>query len=448
MPSDYDNDLLREAILNIKIKDFAAARRYLERALELADDLDTRCEANFQMSQITDDPVEKRNYLEETLAISPTHAEARRALAILDGKLKPQDIVDPDHLPAQSSAEHSVSADRFTCPKCGARMVFDGDGRTLICENCARQEALNPAAVQVEQDFIIAMATGQSQRKPVAMNAFVCQGCGARALLPPESISATCSYCGSVYVLAGTTELVEPDSIIPMAFNQHDAALHLVQWVEKHKITPQGKVQAPRGLYLPVWTFDITGNVPWRGVTYSSELDTSFGPSNPLSLSLGSGKYQNRQARPVSGNRDVYFDDVIVPATSKLGDLFVKMLKEYTYTSVAAYDPRYLAGWPAEIYETDMAEASLKARGQVADQVANNIKAWLSSEYSDISDVGYSTASLAVVSFKLVLVPVWVTEYELESRQFRVLINGQNGAVHGETLSHGILGWLDGVLGN
>jgi len=451
MPSDYDNDLLREAVFNIKTGDLTAARHYLERALEVADDWDTRTEANFQMSQITDDPVEKRKYLEETLAISPTHAEARRALAILDGKLKPQDIVDPDHLPAQSSDERNAAVDRFACPKCGARMVFDGDGRTLICENCSRQDVLNPAAVQVEQDFIIAMANGQSQRKPVATNAFVCQGCGARALLPPQAISETCSYCGSVYVLAGATELVEPDSIIPMAFNQRDAALRLVQWVEKHKITPQGKIQAPRGLYLPVWTFDIMGNVPWHGVTYSSEmpgLGSGFGSAGPLSLSLGGSKYQNKQARSVSGNRDVYSDDVIVPATSKLGDLFVKMLKEYTYSGAAAYDPRYLAGWPAEIYETAMAQASLKARGQVADDVAHNLGSWLSGEYSSLSDLGYSTGNLAVVSFKLVLVPVWVTEYELENRQFRVLINGQNGAVHGETPSHGILGWLDGVLGN
>src|SRR5687767_5339322 len=263
MPSDYDNSLLREAILNIKAKEYQAARRYLERALELADDLDTRVRANFYMSQIVDDPLEKRKYLEDTLAYNPSHAEARKALAILDGKLKQEELVDADHLPEQSSKTQTARADRFTCPKCGSRMVFDGDGRSLVCEFCGREEGLSANPPADEQDFILAMATGLGQRKPVAMQTFNCKSCGANFLLPPQVISETCSYCGSVYVLAGTRELLEPDSIIPMAFDQREAAVRLVRWVQKHEITPEGKVQAPRGLYLPVWTFDIMGAAPW-----------------------------------------------------------------------------------------------------------------------------------------------------------------------------------------
>ena len=150
MPSDYDNDLLREAIANIKAKDFSLARRYLERALDIADDHETRIWANYWMSQITDDLQEKRKYLEEVLAAEPTHPEARRALALLDGK-----IVNPDALPAQSTETQNAKADRFACPKCGARMVFDGDGRTLVCEQCTSTQALNNSAPEFEQDFIL-----------------------------------------------------------------------------------------------------------------------------------------------------------------------------------------------------------------------------------------------------------------------------------------------------
>ena len=100
MPTEYDNDLLREGIFHYKVKEFDTARNYIERALENADDLQTRAQANYYLSLLTDDPVQKRKYLEETLAIDMTHAEARRALAILDGKLKANDIVNPDRMPA------------------------------------------------------------------------------------------------------------------------------------------------------------------------------------------------------------------------------------------------------------------------------------------------------------------------------------------------------------
>src|SRR4051812_7618970 len=118
--SDYDNQLLHEAIICLKAKEYESARRFLERALAVADDLDTRERIHFYMSQVTDDPIEKRKHLDETLAINPQHGEAARALAILDGKLKAHEIVDADRLPAQSTETQNTKADRFTCPKCGS----------------------------------------------------------------------------------------------------------------------------------------------------------------------------------------------------------------------------------------------------------------------------------------------------------------------------------------
>jgi DNA-directed RNA polymerase subunit RPC12/RpoP len=421
MPSDYDNNLLREAIINIKAKDFSLARRYLERALDLADDRETRTWASYWMSQITDDLQEKRKYLEDTLANDPTHPEARKALAVLDGKIKPGEIVNPDALPVQSTETQNAKADRFACPKCGARMVFDGDGRTLICEHCTRSQALNNSAPEFEQDFILAMATGKGHRTPVAVKTFNCQGCGAQFILPPLEISSVCAYCGSPHVVIGTKELVEPDSIIPMAFNQRQAVQYLVQWIEKRKITPQGKVQPPLGLYLPVWTFDIFGNVPWSGTIYRDK----------------------RQVR-IDGEKTVSFDDIIVPGAPRLADLLPRVISSFDTLAAPAYDSRYLAGWPAEVYEMSMSNASLEARKQAVERTRQRIH----SDLGKISDLNYNTSNLSILSFKLVLIPIWYTTYPFEGRTFRVVINGQNGTVYGETPSQGILDWIGGILGN
>jgi hypothetical protein len=420
MPSNYDNQLLREAILNIKAKEYEAARRYLERALELADDHDTRMQANFYLSQITDDPEQKREYLEETLAFDATHPEARRALAILDGKLKPEDIVDADHLPAQATETQQASADRFTCPKCGSRMAFDGNGRSLICESCAREETLNTTPAEHEQDFILAMATGQSQRKSVSLKTFQCQGCGAQFVLPQEGVSESCAYCDSVYVLAGTRELIEPDSVIPMAFDRYKAAQHMMKWVQEHKIISDAKIPAPRGLYLPVWTFDIMGVIPWRGTAI-----------------------RNKQQVPVSGEKIASFDDIVILSTPKLADLLPKIIKSFSLGDAVTYDPRYLAGWPAEIYQTTMAKASLDARQQATERIRDSIYG----EQGSVDNLKYSTANLSILSFKLVMIPIWISEYLLQGQPFRIIINGQTGSVYGETPSHGILGWLEDVFG-
>ncbi len=420
MSSDHDDNLLRQAVINIKAQDFVLARRYLEMALEIADDYETRTQANYWMSQICSDPLEKRKYLEETLAIDPTHPEARRALAILDGKLKPAEIVNPDQLPAQLAGTQPANADRFTCPKCGARMVFDGDGHTLICEHCARSQVLNATVPQFEQDFITAMASGRGHRTPVMLKTFNCQGCGAHFIFSAQEISSVCVYCGSPHVVAVTKELVEPDSIIPMACNQRQADLFLDDWIEKNRLHPTGELQGSKGLYLPIWTFDIFGNVLWNGTVY-----------------------RNKKQVPVSGEQNVGFDDIAIPAIRRFSDLLPKILAGFDTSSAVTYDPRYLSGWPAEVYELSMSDASLDARQRAVERVLTRIH----DENGHVNDLNYSSANLSILSFKLVLIPLWHSTYTSGGRDFRVLINGQTGAVYGEMHRQGIIGWFEDVLG-
>jgi DNA-directed RNA polymerase subunit RPC12/RpoP len=419
--TDYDNNLLRQAIIHAKAGEYEIARRYLERAIDLADDRETRVQSNYWMSLVVTDPTEKRKFLEETLAYEPTHPEARRELAILDGKLKPEEIVNPDALPAQSTETQAAKADRFTCPKCGGRMVFTPDGRSLFCEFCTRNQTLDSTSTQFEQDFILTMATGKGHRTPLAVKTFFCQGCGAQFVLPPQEISASCSYCGSNHVTVGTKEMVAPDSIIPMGFNQRQAARYLVEWIQKRKIAPEGKVQAPRGLYAPLYTFDIMGNVPWSGYVY-----------------------RDKQKVAVSGEKLVHFNDILVPGAPKLAGLLPKISAGFDTNSAPAYDSRYLSGWPAEFPQTSMSDASLEARQQAVHRTRGLIR----NETGYISDLNYSTANLSILSFKLVLVPVWLTALPADGRDYRLIINGMMGNIYCELPPRGLMGWLNEMMGN
>ena len=138
----------------------------------------------------------------------------------------------------------------------------------------------------------------------------------------------------------------------------------------------------------------------------------------------------------------IYSTDVAVYATSKLADLLPHIIRDFPWGSATAYDPRYLAGWPAEIYEASMAEASLNARKQVVDGVLASIYG----REPALRDLGYSTSNISILSFKLVLAPFWVTEYQSQGRTLRVIINGKSGSVYGETPSRGILAWLENAL--
>ena len=244
MFSDYGKELLKSGIIEAKAGHGEAARRYLDRAAYISNDHDVLAEAWFWMSQVLDDVNEKRKALENCLANDLQHARARRALAVLDGKLRADEIVDPDKIPSAPEGLRAAQGDRFMCPKCGGRMIFAPDGQSLTCEYCSRNQrfAAQPGTAN-EKDFIIAMATARGHGKPLNQQVFHCEGCGCEFILPPNQISSTCVYCGSPHVVDWESEegLLAPNGIIPHAFEQQRAHKYLIEWMGGNKIKPDRK---------------------------------------------------------------------------------------------------------------------------------------------------------------------------------------------------------------
>ncbi len=431
---DYGKELLRSGIIEAKVGNRDSARRYFDRATYMSSDHDVMAEAWFWMSQVTDDPVEKRKALENCLSNDLQHARARRALAILDGKIKPDEIIDPDALPAAPAHLLQTDAQRFMCPKCGGRMTFAPDGQSLVCEYCARNQSLHTQASAKQEDFIVAMATARGHDKPLAEQVFQCQGCGAQFILPPDQLSAVCVYCGSPHVinLEKSKDLIAPDGIIPFAFDQKHAVQLLIQWVEGNKIKPEKQVEQPRGLYLPLWTFDLGGAIDYAGEMIDQD-------------DIGFGRRQPRMVQ-VNDSYPLLIHDFPIPASRKCSAPFVRLIPAFDLKTVQPYDPRYLSDWPAELYDIPMADASLDARSQAL----GSIKRDLPSKVGLAKLISTSSANMTINSFRLNLLPVWMTEIWLGNRSHLVLISGQNDTVQSDIAikadKPALMDWLGDLL--
>jgi len=436
MQRDYAESLLRSGIIEAKAGQKDTARHYLERTINTSGDFDVLSEAWFWLSKVTNDPTEKRTALENCLSFDLRHFRARRDLAVLDGKLDEKDIINPDALPLQSTDPTQASTDRFMCPQCGAKMVFAPDGSGLICEHCTSGYKLGADGEAEEQDFLIAMATARGHGKPVAMQVFHCKGCSAEFILPPGVLSTTCAYCDSPHVvsLEKSRELLQPEGVIPQAFNQKQAARLLVDWVEGSGIKPQGVVAPPRGIYLPIWTFDIGGGISYYGDKYEANEGL-----------------QQRASRVVhiEGEHPIHVNDLPIPASRKISRHISRLLSTFDLEHTKPYDSRYLSNWPAEVYDVPMADASLDARSRAYAQ----LKGRLPGEIKSLFNLKTSSINLAIESFKLVLIPIWLTEIQTQDKQLLVLINGQNGIVQGDMPSHpkaksknGLFDWLEDLL--
>ncbi|HMV29970.1 MAG TPA: hypothetical protein PKE23_11330 [Anaerolineales bacterium] len=415
MSADYAKELLRSGITDAKTGSKESARRYLDRAIYMAGSHDVLAEAWYWMSEVVDDPAEKRKALENCLSHDLHHTRARRSLAILDGKLKAGDVINPDKLPAAPDGLRESKADRFMCPKCGGRMAFSPDGSGLVCDYCTRQNPLGSnSGTENEKDFIVAMATMKGHGKPLQEQVFHCNGCGAEFILPPNQISSNCAYCDSPHVVdyEKTSDMIAPNSILPFAIDQKRATHLLVEWVEKNHIKPEKKVDIPRGVYLPMWTFDLGGEIDYSGeiVEYEQNLFTGE---------------RERKVTRVEDKYPVMVNDLALPASKKLSQVFMKLLPTFNLSTLREYDPRYLASWLAELYDVPMADASLDARSQAFKKLKKQLPHLL----GNITLTRASSASMLVESFKLVLLPVWMTELPFDGREHIVLINGQSGEV-------------------
>src|SRR5262245_35501944 len=93
--SDSARDLLVRGIAFDKEGAKAEARYFLEFALRGEPDYGQQAEAWLWLSKRSDDSAEKRLLLEQVLSVDLANAEARKELAILDGRLRPEEILGP-----------------------------------------------------------------------------------------------------------------------------------------------------------------------------------------------------------------------------------------------------------------------------------------------------------------------------------------------------------------
>jgi DNA-directed RNA polymerase subunit RPC12/RpoP len=426
--SERTRDLLVHGIAAVKGQSKTEARHYLQWVLDAPDAAPEEIvEAWRGLADVSDDPKEKRNCLEQVLAYNPADPEARRELALLDGRLKPEEIVDPDRLPA-SAPSTAAPPRRYVCTQCGGAMAFTPEGNALACEYCGQRQWLGDLsennALLVEQNLIAALATVKGHSKPAAMRAVKCQGCGASFVLAPQTLSANCAYCGSAYVAEQieTRELIEPEGVVPFALTRDQATRALLGWFRAEKLSLRGDPVPPIGVYLPVWTFDLVGEIGW----------TCLQEQNDLWL-------------PASGNRVVYENDLCVAASHTLSATLIAEINSFPLDALVPYDARYLVDWAAETYTIAVSDASLVARWRVLERERKIILGLILNPYKDLQ---MSAARLVIESYKLILVPAWIAHYRREGKQYAITINGRTGKLRAEKPTPGVRKFLANLLGN
>jgi DNA-directed RNA polymerase subunit RPC12/RpoP len=321
----------------------------------------------------------------------------------------------------------SISKD-FPCSNCGAKRIFDAELQSMKCPYCKTSTPQFGWDIPIEEGIKMA---ARGFGTPVSQ--FDCTECGAIVNVAANEQTAKCIFCGSVKVLAreASGAPITPKAIVPFKLDKKQAGARFNKWITGLWFRPNdlkklAKVQNMDGVYIPYWVFDTAVQSRWTAESGYRYTETEW--YRDLD-----GKSQRREVEKIRwetsyGDRKDYINGYLICASKGLPPDLIEKLKSFDINKLVPYQPGFLAGWQAESYVIDLLPAWTKAQQEIIN----------SQEVRCSSDVpGDEQRHLSVrnnfsnVSFKHVLLPVWISTYRYGGKPYQFLVNGQTGEVQG-----------------
>jgi DNA-directed RNA polymerase subunit RPC12/RpoP len=344
---------------------------------------------------------------------------------------------DSARRPDEEMPDLNAKAKNLGCKDCGANLTYSPGTTFLKCHYCgAENEIVAEEEVIIEEyDFNKALQHTANKADMQTLQTVQCDGCGARSTLKPNIVSDECAFCGTPLVTSSpeTIEVFQPKSLLPFAIDHKAADKLFKDWVASLWFVPNDlKKRAElteklKGMYIPYWTFDSETDSRYHGMRgdhyYTTENYTdSDGNSKTREV-------QHTRWTNVSGHIDHFFDDTLVLASHSLPQNYVEKLEPWDLEKLAGYDERYLSGFQTETYQIDLKGGFEIAKGKMDQQIQTMVSSDIGGDEQRIERVQTNHKE---ITFKHILLPLWISAYRYNDKVFRFLVNARTGEVQGE----------------
>lgn len=331
-----------------------------------------------------------------------------------------------------------VEEHRFPCDNCGADFRFDPASGQLLCDHCGNTstiEGVGPwgqTGIR-EIDFDAAIANRLPEQEMEETRVSHCPNCAAQVEFDPGVHAAECPFCATPVVAdTGRNRHIKPKGLLPFALDEDNARSAMKDWLGGLWFAPNGLQEYARkgrkmtGIYVPYWTFDADTKSSYRGargtVYYVNRRVTRNGKTQTVRVA-------KVRWRPASGRVARFFDDVLVLASRSLPKRYTDRLGPWDLSAMEPYHPEFLAGFRAEAYAVDLKEGFVEARAYMDRVIHRDVKFDIGGDRQRVHNVDTHVSD---VTFKHILLPVWLAAYKYRGKSYRFVVNGRTGAVQGE----------------
>jgi DNA-directed RNA polymerase subunit RPC12/RpoP len=326
---------------------------------------------------------------------------------------------------------------QFPCSQCGAALRFDPGTATLVCPYCGTHNTIPLSPESIEELDFNTYAAGLPESEPVDDRLVIhCNTCGAETQLGPNVTADKCVFCGAPVVAETMSQrLIRPRGVLPFAIPREKADGEFRAWLASRWFAPsdlvaQARAAALTGVYIPCWTYDCNTQTDYTGERGDDYWDTE----TYTEMVNGQAETRTRQVRktrwwPCSGTVENSFDDLLVLATRSLPPKHAAALEPWDLPNLTPYADEFLAGFACESYQIDLPSGFEQAKKQTTGPIERSVINDIGGDHQRISSL--DTRYLDV-TFKHILLPIWISAYRFRDQTYRFLVNARTGEVQGE----------------
>lgn len=331
---------------------------------------------------------------------------------------------------------------RFPCPSCGAYLEFNPQAGKLKCAYCGWEDAIPQTAQEVKENsyeqYLQVDRTTLTTLSTTALEV-KCNDCGASVTFEPPKVAGKCPFCASPIVTqpAKASPNVRPEGIVPFKVTDKQARESIQKWLSNRWFAPsalkslaqQEKIQ---GVYLPFWTYDTYTVSYYRGdrgehyyVTETYTETNSQGETETKTREV-----QHTRWWPVSGRVDRFFDDILIPATTSVDRPRLDALEPWHLKkSLRAYNSSYLAGFEAQRSQVSLTQGFESAKNVMAGTIHSDVCRNIGGDEQRVHSI---STDYSAITFKHILLPVWLCAYRYQNQRYQVIVNARTAEVQGE----------------
>ncbi len=335
-----------------------------------------------------------------------------------------------------------ATARKFPCPACGAKLDFNPHEQALKCPYCGHLEAIeagDPDKIE-EHDFDAFVERLSSEETVIVGRSqeVRCTGCGAIVMLEDKIATDKCPFCATHLESQPKPAhaIVPPESVLPFKIDDRKARGLFNQWISSLWFAPTELKQLANlgqlaGVYLPYWTYDSMTYNQYRGQRGDDYTDTEYytttdaqGNTVTRSRTVVRTAWTN-----VGGNVEHFFDDVLIYASKGLPEDKVNQLTPWDLEQLNPFKAEFLSGFKTERYSIDLQEGFGKARDVMDAHIRILCMQDIGGDHQVVDHVNTQHKG---VTFKHLLLPIWLAAYRYHDKLFRIMVNARTGEVVGD----------------